>query len=147
MESLSTKISPGRHTSNICKSFSAKIKNLYNMRSMSKSTLKTIYFQGILPSAIYGIVIWGSSNHLSDVNKIHTKAARFIMKIKKNIPDDQGASHLYYWKPIGFFDKRSVACKSIQNLQRQISTNARTPCLKKSDPGNEKPLQSRCSKI
>ena len=99
------------HTSNICKSFSAKIKKLYNMRSMSKSTLKTIYFQGILPSVIYGIVIWGSSNHLSDVNKIHTKAARFIMKIKKNIPDDQ-VLRICNWKPIGFYYKRSVACKA-----------------------------------
>ena len=52
------------HISDTCKNFFAKVKKLYSMRAMSKTTLNTIYFQGILPSAIYGILIWGSSNHL-----------------------------------------------------------------------------------
>ena len=99
------------HTSNVCKSFSAKVKKLYNMRSMSNSTLSTIYFQGILPSVVYGIVIWGSSIRLSDVNRIHNKAARFVMKIKKNIPKDR-VLQICKWKPIEFYYKRAVACKA-----------------------------------
>ena len=77
-------LSWGDHISETCKNFHAKIKKLYHMRAMSKETLSTIYFQGILPSAIYGILIWGGSNHLEDVNKLHIKAARFVMRIKKS---------------------------------------------------------------
>ena len=41
---IDKKFSWDKHTSNICKWFTAKIKKLYNIESMSKSTLKTIYF-------------------------------------------------------------------------------------------------------
>ena len=81
------------------------------MRSISNSTLSTIYFQGILPPVVNGIVIWGSSIRLSDVNRIHTKAARFVMKIKKNIPEDRFLQ-VCNWKPIKFYYKRAVACKA-----------------------------------
>ena len=111
------------HTSKICKSFSAKRKKLYNMRSMSKSTLRAIYFQGILPSVIYGIVIWGSSTRLSGVNKIHTKAARFIMKIRKHIPDDQDLQ-MCNWKPIDFYYKRALACKAYKIYKRESPINS-----------------------
>ena len=39
--------------------FYAKIKKLYAMRAMAKTNLLTIYFQGILPSVLYAILIWG----------------------------------------------------------------------------------------
>ena len=97
----------------VCRRFYAKLKKLYKMRSMSKDTLKTIYFQGILPSAIYSILIWGSSNHLSDVNKIHIKAAHFIMKIKKNVSDNL-VLNLAKWKPIDFYYKKALACKTFK---------------------------------
>ena len=61
------------HISNVCKAFSAKVKKLYNIRSMSQGTLKTIYFQRILPSALYGIIIWGSSSNLNVLNDIHIR--------------------------------------------------------------------------
>ena len=79
------------------------------MRSMSTETLKTIYFQGILPSVLYGILIWGCSN-LSNINTIHIRAARFIMKIKKNTSDAE-VLRIANWKPMEFYYKKSIACK------------------------------------
>ena len=103
-------LSWGDHISETCKNFHAKIKKLYHMRAMSKETLSTIYFQGILPSAIYRILIWGGSNHLEDVNKLHIKAARFVMRIKKSVPDNDILRRVK-WKPIEYYYKRSIACK------------------------------------
>ena len=99
------------HISNVCKKFNAKVKKLFKLRIMSTNVLNTIYFQGILPAALYSILIWGSSTHLPDVNKIHIKAARFIMKIKKDIPDHMVLQHAG-WKPIDHYYKRSLACKA-----------------------------------
>ena len=33
---------------------------------MFKSTLETIYKQGILPSVLYGILLWGSCKDISE---------------------------------------------------------------------------------
>ena len=80
------------------------------MRSLSMNTLETIYNHGILPSVLYGILIWGSSSSISEVNQIHIRAARYIKRIKKTVRDEdvlQAAN----WKPIQFYYKRTMACK------------------------------------
>ena len=66
-----------------------KVKKLYQMRGMPKSTLSTIYFQGILPSVLYVILIWGNCSNalISTIENIHIRAARFIHRIKKTVPD------------------------------------------------------------
>ena len=73
------------HTRNICKSFSQKVKKLFQMRQMPKSTLSTIYLQGILPSVLYGIVIWGNCapTLMNSIEKIHTRAAPLHPSCKK----------------------------------------------------------------
>ena len=73
------------HVRKVCKSFSQKVKKLYQMRKMPKSALLTIYFQGILPSVLYGIIIWGNCSPLLmlSIEKVHIRAARFIHRIKK----------------------------------------------------------------
>ena len=77
------------HIQKITKNFSAKVKKLYQMRGMPKSTLSAIYFQGVLPSVLYGIIIWGNCSNtlLSSVEKVHIRAARFIHRIKKSVSD------------------------------------------------------------
>ena len=86
---IDKKLSWGAHTELVCKAFSTKLRNLYKMNSFDKLTLRTIYNIGILPSVLYGILIWGNcAKHLlDDVEKIHIKSARFIEKIKKNVKD------------------------------------------------------------
>ena len=85
---IDNKLSWNQQTDKTCKNFSAKLKKLYNMRSLSPKTLESIYFSGILPSVLYCISIWGSSSRLSEVNKIHVRAACFIKKLSKKIPDE-----------------------------------------------------------
>jgi len=65
------------HVRNVSKNFNAKLKNLYSMRSLPSDSLKTIYFQGILPSVLYAIVIWGNccDSLLNELEHIHCKAA------------------------------------------------------------------------
>ena len=104
------------------------------MRFLSPKTLESIYFSGILLSVLYCISIWGSSSRLSEVNKIHVRAARFIKKLsKKN------------WKPIAFYYKRAVACKAytiynglspslLQNLLSKSNTRATRNKLKVNHP-------------
>ena len=93
------------HTCEISKKFSAKVKKLYQMRNMPKSTLSTIYFQGIL--------IWGncSPSLMTSLEKIHIRAARFICKLKKKVSDMRVLDQVK-WKPICYYYKRSLACKA-----------------------------------
>ena len=79
------------HATHVCKAFSIKVKKLYKMNSLDKSTLRTIYNTGILPSVLYGILVWGNAtDHLIDeIEKVHIKVARFVEKIKKATSDDE----------------------------------------------------------
>ena len=89
----------------------AKLKKLYTMRLQSTKTIESIYFSGILPSALYCIVVWGNSSRLHEVNKIHAKAARFIKRLPKKMTDDE-ALQTASWKSIGFHHKKAIACKA-----------------------------------
>ena len=98
------------HSKSILKRYKTKFKQLYNLRSCQGSQLKSIYFQGILPSIIYCISIWGSSNHniLQKLNDVHIKAARFTCKIKKKVPDKEVLSSCG-WQSINHYYKRRIA--------------------------------------
>ena len=52
------------HVQKICKTFSQKVKKQYQMKKMPKSALLLIYFQGILPSVLYGIILWDNCSLL-----------------------------------------------------------------------------------
>ena len=115
------------HVQNVCKSFSQKVKRLYQMRNMPKSALLSIYFQGILPSALYGIVIWGNCSPLLMLNieKVHIRAAKFIHRIKKSVPDTVVLDRVK-WKPIIHYYKRALACKAYKiynNLSSPLLSN------------------------
>ena len=92
---------------------------------MSKKTLLTIYFQGILPAVIYGILIWGNCapNLMSSIEKIHIRAARFIQHIKSTVPDTDVLEKAN-WKPIIYYYKRSIACKTYK-----VYNNLSSPLL------------------
>jgi len=85
------------------------------MKSFYSSTVQTIYQQGILPSVIYGIQVWGNceTNLLKDLEKVHLKAARFVKRISKKIPDCEVLS-IARWNSISHYYKRSVAVKAYQ---------------------------------
>lgn len=123
---LDNKLSWGPHTEMVCNAFSNKLKNLYKMNTLDKYTLRTIYNSGILPSVIYGILIWGNcADHLlDDIEKIHIKAARFIERIKKKVKDCEVLAQAK-WKPLAFYYKKHLTCKTYK-----IYNDLTSPLLK-----------------
>jgi len=95
------------------------------MRDMPKSVLSSIYFQGVLPSILYGISVWGncSPSLMMKIEKIHIRAARFIHRLKKSTPDAY-ILQMVRWKPIIHYYKRSLACKAFK-----IYNNLTSPLL------------------
>ena len=110
---IDEKLSWNPHIENVCRQFRAKIRRMHQMRHMTKTTLSTIYFQGILPSVLYGIIIWGgcASHLLASIEKLHLRAARFINRVKKSTIDSLVLQQLK-WKSISHYYKRSIACKT-----------------------------------
>ena len=105
------------------------------MNSLDKGSLRKIYNAGILPSVLYGILIWGNcAEHLmNDIEKIHIKAARFVERISKRVPDTS-VLEVANWKPLLFYYKKHLSCKTykIYNglspplLEKLISKPCRT---------------------
>ena len=64
------------HVNSINKQFSAKVKNLYSMRNLSSNNLCKIYLQGIFPSIIYAISVWGNccDSLIEELKRTHRKA-------------------------------------------------------------------------
>ena len=70
----------------------------------SKKHLQTNYLQGILPSVLYGIQVWGSceTNLTLDLEKLH---------LSKKVPDCE-VLRIAKWKNLLHYYKRSVAVKA-----------------------------------
>ena len=90
------------------------------MRSLQADILETIYFHGILPSATYGIGIWGSCSPslLEELEKVHRRAACVIHKIPKQIPRGLILDEAK-WKPISYHYKKRIACLTHQAYYRK----------------------------
>ena len=58
---------------------------LRRINFLSTSILETFYYKIVIPSVLYGIVIWGSGLKLKDLDVIHIRAARLICKLCKKI--------------------------------------------------------------
>ena len=103
------------HIKKTCQAFSSKIKKLFRMKSFSTKTLQTVYLQGILPSVLYGIKVWGScsTNLIQDLEMLHLRSARFVKRISKRVSDSDVLT-IAKWKDILHYYKRSVAVKAYQ---------------------------------
>ena len=64
----------------VCKTFSQKVKYLKQLRVKPKKVLEAIYFRSIVPSATYGILVWGTCSPalLHNVERIHLRAAKIM---------------------------------------------------------------------
>ena len=102
---------------NVPSDLSSKLKKRRRIKSFPPSTLETIYFKGILPSALYGIVVWGSCTPetLQNLENVHIRAARIIHKIHPSIPKTD-VLQIANWKSVGYMYKRRVACLTHQAL-------------------------------
>jgi len=72
---------------NICKSFSKKVAVLKWIKLLPKPILETIYYKTIIPSVLYGVVVWGSCSSalIDDIDQIHLTATRIIYNLPHNI--------------------------------------------------------------
>ena len=67
----------------VCKTFGQKVKYLKRLRVLPKKVLEAIYFRSIVPSATYGILVWGTCSPalLHNVERIHLRASKIIYSL------------------------------------------------------------------
>ena len=63
---IDNRLSWQEHTKNVCDSFSKKVSVLKQIKLLPKPVFQKIYYTTILPSFLYGIVVWGSCRILRD---------------------------------------------------------------------------------
>ena len=70
-----------KHLTDVKKSFANKLNLLKRRSFLSTDALLDLYFQVILPSVLYGLVVWGgcvNMERLNSLEKLHRRAARII---------------------------------------------------------------------
>ena len=72
---IDNKLSWSQHIKLTCSSFHMKVKMLRRISFLPKSILETIYFKTVIPSVLYGIVIWGSGTKLRELEVIRIRTA------------------------------------------------------------------------
>ena len=75
--------------------------------STMRNTLLDLYFKIILPSILYGLVIWGScsnSDFLQSLELLHRRAARVIYNLPHDMPTDEVYRHSN-WNTLTFYYK------------------------------------------
>ena len=79
------------HIRNICKLFNKKLAVLKRIKFLSHSILESIYFNSIIPSVVYNIVVWGSvsSALMEDIERIHMRALQIVYKLPMTTPTDE----------------------------------------------------------
>ena len=114
---LDTKLNWKLQIDNVLSDLSSKLKKLRKIKSLPPSNLETMYFKGILPSALYGIAVWGSCTPatLQNLENVHIRAARLIQKIHSSIPKTD-VLQITNWKSVCNMYKRRVACLTHQAL-------------------------------
>ena len=101
------KLSWSQHISFALSAFNAKIKMLRRINFLSTSILETLYYKIVIPSVLYGIVIWGSGPKLKDVEMIHIRAARLIPKLPNSFNGSDILTKVS-WMPLEYFYKSRI---------------------------------------
>ena len=91
---IDDRLSWTNHLISVKKSFVNKMNMLKRSSFSDKKALLDLYFKVILPSVLYGLVIWGgcnSTDHLNSLELLHRRAARVIY----NLPQDMPSADVY----------------------------------------------------
>ena len=77
-----------RHITSVRKSLSSKFYLPRRISFLLIATQEEIYFITIVPSVVYGMLVWGSCPHssLQPLERLHARAARIIHHLLKEIP-------------------------------------------------------------
>ena len=146
---LDNKLNWSPHTKMVTSNFNAKISKLKQMKTFNRSTLESIYFKGILPSATYCISLWGSSNLLADLEDSHIRSARLIHNISISIPKHEVLS-MAKWTSLHYMYKRRLGCIAYQAFHNLAPDDINNLFTKHGTPHNLRDnlrLELVCSRI
>ena len=106
---IDSNLSWQEHIKSLLKSFNKKIAVLRRIKFLPSSILQTIYFRTVLPSVLYGIVVWGSCSPalMDDLERKHIRASKLVFKLPKNSNADQ-LIKLKGWNNISFYYTRTL---------------------------------------
>jgi hypothetical protein len=80
------------HVLDLEKSFANKLELVKRSRFLPKEVLLKLYFSVILPSIVYGLVLWGAccnSNIISSIERLFCRAAKIIFNLPKDMASGQ----------------------------------------------------------
>lgn len=105
---IDSKLSWQEHIKNVCKSFSNKVAVLSRIKFLPIPTLEDIYYKTIIPSVLYGIVVWGScsSTLTDDIDRIHLRATRIIYNLPHSIHSDDIMNAPHWNSIVSFYIRR-----------------------------------------
>ena len=104
---LDDRLSWVHHLTDLKKNFVNKLKLLKRSSFLSRNDLLDLYFKIILPSVLYGLVIWGgcsNSDLLQSLELLHRRAARVIYNLPHDTPTDEVYRHSN-WNTLTFYYK------------------------------------------
>ena len=101
---IDNKLSWQDHIRNVCNLFNKKLAVLKRIKFLPQSTLESIYFNSIIPSVVYNIVVWGSASPslMEDIERIHMRAISIVCKLPMTTSADE-IKKLRQWNPISLY--------------------------------------------
>ena len=116
---IDSKLSWNNHSEHLCKSFGKKVKQIRRFKYLPTSTLETIYFTSIVPTATYCNLVWGtsSSSLMNELEHAHARAAKIIHRLPWKTPD-QDVLTATGWEPL-----RNFYTKNVLKLMYKVQYN------------------------
>ena len=86
---IDDRLSWSKHLTDVKKSFVNKLNLSKRSSFLSRDALLDLYFQVILPSVLYRLVVWGGCINIEQLNsleKLHRRAVRIIYNLPRDMP-------------------------------------------------------------
>ena len=98
-----------KHVTELTKIFSQKLSLLRSLYFLPVKARLDFYFKVILPSVLYGLIIWGSCDKtlFNTLERIHIRAAKLIHGLDWNLPSVDVLARVN-WTPIKEFYERGI---------------------------------------
>ena len=93
---IDERLSWSHHLTDVKKNFVNKLNLLKRSLFLSRNALLDLYFKIILPSVLYGLVVWGSCPNaelLHSLEVLHRRAARITYNLPRDMPTEEVCRH------------------------------------------------------
>ena len=93
----------------VAKSYRAKMSQFRRMTYLPIAIQEEIYFKTVIAAVTYGIAVWGTCSQalMSQLERIHARAAKLIHKLPKNISDEDALLNAN-WDRLDYIYKRRM---------------------------------------